>query len=222
MQLQRIIRLLAISLGIGSLTLTGCSSQTAPVEQAQAPSSPAEQSPSPNQSPTPSPVDPVKRDVVYVPTPQEVVDRMLELGKVTKDDVLYDLGSGDGRIVVTAAKKYGARATGIEIDPELIKKAQENAKQAGVNDKVKFLNQDLFKTDFSDATVMTLYLLPTLNVKLRPRLLKELKPGTRIVSHDFDMGEWKPEITEKVNSGGREHIIYVWRVPEKAPENLLR
>jgi len=150
-------------------------------------------------------------DVIFVPTPQEVVDAMLEVAKVTKTDVVYDLGSGDGRIPVTAAKKYGARAVGIDIDPQRIKEANANAQSAGVTDKVKFLNQDLFTTDISEASVVTLYLLPSLNVKLMPKLMKELKPGTRIVSHAFDMGDWKPEQTLNVN--GR--TVYYWTIPKK-------
>jgi len=150
-------------------------------------------------------------DVVYVPTPQEVVDKMLELAKVGKGDVLYDLGSGDGRIPVTAAKRFGIRAVGIEIDPQRIQEANENARKNGVTGLVRFRQEDLFKTDFSDATVVTLYLLPDLNVKLRPRLLAELKPGTRIVSHQFDMGKWKPERT--VELSGR--TIYLWTIPER-------
>ena len=151
-------------------------------------------------------------DVIFVPTPQEVVDAMLEMAKVTNRDVLYDLGSGDGRIPITAAKKYGARAIGIDIDPQRIKEANENLKQAGVADKVKFLNQDLFETNISDATVVTLYLLPSLNIKLMPKLQKELKPGTRIVSHSFDMGDqWPPEKTQDVN--GR--MIYYWTIGKK-------
>src|SRR5215216_4158526 len=138
-------------------------------------------------------------DVIFVPTPQEVVDAMLEVAKVTKNDVVYDLGSGDGRIPVTAAKVYGARGIGIDIDPQRIKEANANAQAAGVTDKVKFLNQDLFTTDISEATVVTLYLLPSLNVKLMPKLMKELKPGTRIVSHAFDMGDCKPEKEMDVN-----------------------
>ena len=145
-------------------------------------------------------------DVIYVPTPQEVVDAMLALANVTAKDVVYDLGSGDGRIPITAAQKYGARAIGIDINPQRIKEANENLAKAGVGDKVKFLNQDLFETDISEATVVTLYLLPSLNLKLMPTL-KKLKPGTRIVSHSFDMGtEWPPEKTEDVN--GR--TIYLW------------
>jgi len=150
-------------------------------------------------------------DVIFVPTPQEVVDKMLELGKVGSGDVLYDLGSGDGRIPVTAAKRFGIRAVGIDIDPQRIQEANENAKKNGVTRLVQFRQEDLFKTDFSEATVVTLYLLPDLNVKLRPRLLAELKPGTRIVSHQFDMGKWKPERTVELN--GR--TIYLWTIPER-------
>jgi predicted RNA methylase len=152
-------------------------------------------------------------DVIFVPTPQEVVDAMLKLAKVTKADVIYDLGSGDGRIPITAAKTYGARGVGIDIDPQRIKEATENLKTAGVGDRVKFLNQDLFTTDISEATVVTLYLLPSLNVKLIPKLNKELKPGTRIVSHAFDMSadgtERKPRETLNVN--GR--TVYFWTIP---------
>jgi 16S rRNA G966 N2-methylase RsmD len=147
-------------------------------------------------------------DVVYVPTPQEVVDAMLALAEVTSSDVVYDLGSGDGRIPITAAQKYGARAVGIDINPERIKEAHENLAKTTVGDKVTFLNQDLFETDISKATVVTLYLLPSLNLKLMPTL-KALKPGTRIVSHSFDMGtEWPPEKTQNVD--GRN--IYFWTI----------
>ena len=150
-------------------------------------------------------------DVIYVPTPQELVDDMLRLADVKMGDVLYDLGSGDGRIPVTAAKRYGVRAVGIDIDPQRIREANENAKKNGVTRLVQFRNEDLFKTDFREATVVTLYLLPELNVKLRPRLLAELKPGTRIVSHQFDMGDWKPEKTLEV--GGR--TVYFWTIPAR-------
>lgn len=146
-------------------------------------------------------------DVIYVPTPQEVVDAMLKLAKVTKDDVVYDLGSGDGRIPITAAKTYGARAVGFDINPVRIAEANANLKAAGVGDKVRFVEGDLFQQDLSGATVITLYLLPSLNLKLRPTLWK-LKPGTRIVSHSFDMGDWKPEATETID--GR--TIYLWTV----------
>jgi tRNA G37 N-methylase Trm5 len=155
-----------------------------------------------------------KLDVPYVPTPQEVVDEMLKLAKVTKNDVIYDLGSGDGRIVITAAQKYGARGVGIDIDADRIKEANENAKKAGVADRVKFIQQDIFQSDFKEATVVTLYLLPAINLKLRPKLWKELKPGTRVVSHAFDMGDWKPEKVVEVN--GR--TVYYWTIPAGASE----
>jgi protein-L-isoaspartate O-methyltransferase len=148
-------------------------------------------------------------DVIYVPTPPDVVDAMLALAKVKDGDILYDLGSGDGRIPIAAAKKFKVKATGIDIDPVRIQEARANATAAGVN--VTFKQEDLFKTDFADATVVTLYLLPELNVKLRPRLLAELKPGTRIVSHAFRMGEWEPEQTKDI--GGR--YIYLWTVPAR-------
>ena len=150
-------------------------------------------------------------DVIFVPTPHEVVEEMLKVAGVHKGDVLYDLGSGDGRIPIAAAQKYGVRATGIDIDPERIREANAGAKQAGVTNLVKFRQEDLFKADFRDATVITLYLLPELNVKLRPRLWAELKPGTRIVSHQFDMGTWRPE--KKIELNGR--TIYFWTVPER-------
>jgi tRNA G37 N-methylase Trm5 len=149
-------------------------------------------------------------DVIFVATPHDVVERMLQVAKVGPGDVLYDLGSGDGRIPITAARKFGIRAVGIDIDPERIREANANAKQAGVAKLVTFRQQDLFKADFKEATVVTLYLLPELNEKLRPRLWAELRPGTRIVSHQFDMGNWKPE--RKIELNGR--TIYFWTVPE--------
>ena len=148
-------------------------------------------------------------DVIFVPTPQEVVDAMLKLAKVGPNDVVFDLGSGDGRIPITAARTYGARGVGIDIDPQRIREANENLKAAGVADKVQFLNQDLFTTNISDATVVTLYLLPSLNLKLIPKLNAELRPGTRVVSHAFDMGDIKAESTQNVN--GR--TIYFWTIP---------
>ncbi|MGH9632408.1 MAG: SAM-dependent methyltransferase [Bryobacteraceae bacterium] len=157
-------------------------------------------------------------DVPYVPTPQEVVDEMLNLAKVKKDDMLYDLGSGDGRIVITAAKKFGTRGIGIDINPERIAEAQQNAKEAGVTDKVKFMQQDLFEADIKNASVVTLYLLPSVNLKLRPKLWKDLKPGTRVVSHSFDMGDWKPEKTVEVD--GRK--IHFWTIREKQARQLLQ
>src|SRR5437867_1189736 len=135
-------------------------------------------------------------DVVYVPTPYEAVDAMLKVAKVGKNDVVYDLGSGDGRIPIMAVQKYNAaRAVGIDINPDRIKEAEANLKAASIGDRVRFLNADLFEANISDATVVTLYLLPSLNLKLLPKLLADLKPGTRIVSHAFDMGSWKPQQT---------------------------
>ncbi|MCC6069536.1 SAM-dependent methyltransferase [Massilia sp. GCM10020059] len=150
-------------------------------------------------------------DVPFVPTPQPVVDRMLDLAKVQPDDLIYDLGSGDGRIVITAAKRYGARGVGIDLDPQRIREARENAREAGVEGKVQFINGDLFKTDLSKASVVTLYLLNSVNRDLRPQLWKQLKVGTRVVSHAFDMGdEWPPERVEEVD--GR--TIYYWTITE--------
>jgi SAM-dependent methyltransferase len=154
----------------------------------------------------------VHKDVPFVPTPNEVVEAMLKLGGVKGGDVLYDLGCGDGRIVVAAAQKFGARATGIDIDPERIKEANENAKRAGVENKVRFLQQNLFDADVHDATIVTLYLLPDVNLKLRPILLKQLKPGARIVSHQFDMGDWQPD--KKIDLDWR--TVYLWTVTDKA------
>ncbi len=150
-------------------------------------------------------------DVIYVPTPEEVVDAMLQVAKVTKADVVYDLGTGDGRIPVTAAKKYGARGVGIDIDPQRIKEANENVQKNGVGDKVRIIRGDLFEANISEATVVTLYLLPSLNQKLMPKLMKDLKPGTRIVSHAFDMGEWKPE--QELDVNGRK--VYYWTIPKR-------
>lgn len=155
-------------------------------------------------------------DVPYVPTPQSVVDKMLEMAQVKSSDVLYDLGCGDGRIVITAASKFGARGVGIDIDPERISEAKENAQKAGVSNKVQFRQADLFKSNFAEATVVTLYLLPDINKKLRPQLWQQLKPGTRIVSHAFDMGdEWPPERTERVDY----KTIYSWTIK---PEHKKR
>lgn len=157
---------------------------------------------------------PTKRpDVIYVPTQPQVVEAMLKLAKVGKGEVVYDLGCGDGRIVVAAARDFGATGVGIDIDPQRIAEANENVKTNKVQDKVKILQQDLFETDFSKANVVTLYLLQSLNEKLKPKLLKELKPGSRIVSHAFSMGaDWPPEQTQEV--GGT--TIYLWTIPKKA------
>ncbi|MBD2082178.1 methyltransferase domain-containing protein [Leptolyngbya sp. FACHB-17] len=205
-----IVRPLVVCAGVFSLMFAGCSqvanlipktenqvqTQTANPEKQNQPSTP-------------------QLDVPYVPTPTEVVDAMLKVAKVGKKDVLYDLGSGDGRIPITAAKRFGTRGFGVDIDPERIKEANANAKKAGVSDRVKFAQQDLFKTDLSKASVITLYLLPRINLQLRSKLLK-LKPGTRIVSHAFDMGDWKPD--RVVNVKGTN--VYFWTVPKTIPANL--
>lgn len=148
----------------------------------------------------------------YVPTPQDVVEKMLELAQVGKQDVVYDLGCGDGRTIVTAAKAYGARGVGVDIDPERIAEAKENAKRAGVEGLVEFRLQDAMTVDVSPATVVTLYLLSTSNIKLRPILTKQLKPGSRIVSHQFGMGDWKPERVETFSDAlGASRTIYLWK-----------
>jgi len=151
-------------------------------------------------------------DVVFVPTPNDVVAKMLELATVTPDDLVYDLGCGDGRIVIAAAQRYGARGVGIDIDPHRVAEARANVRKAGVRDKVRIVEGDLFEADIADATVITLYLLTRLNERLKPKLLRELKPGTRVVSHAFDMGDWEPE--RKVFVGGS--AVYLWRVPARA------
>jgi SAM-dependent methyltransferase len=148
-------------------------------------------------------------DVPFVPTPQDVVDRMLSLAKLARTDTLYDLGCGDGRIVVTAAKRYGAHGVGIDLDPARIAEARSHARKAGVENRVDFKVADLFDTDLSPASVVSLYLLPEINRKLRPRLWAQLKPGSRVVSHAFDMGpEWPPERTVQVDS----RTIYLWTI----------
>lgn len=149
-------------------------------------------------------------DVIYVPTPQPVIDKMFELVKLKKGDVLFDLGSGDGRIPIKAAQKFGVRGTGIDINPVRIQEANANARAANVTNLVRFTNADLFETDFSSATVVTLYLLPTLNDKLLPKLLA-LKPGTRIVSHAFPITGWTPDADAEVDS----RPVYMWRVPPR-------
>ncbi|MBD2300859.1 cyclopropane-fatty-acyl-phospholipid synthase family protein [Nostoc sp. FACHB-190] len=210
---QKMLLLLITGVSVTTLGIAGCTAQQQdsaaevkpPVLTAQ------------TETPTTTTTQPQERpgDVPYVPTPQPVVDAMLQVAKVGKNDVLYDLGSGDGRIVVTAAQKYGTRGVGIDISPERIQEANANAQTAGVTDRVEFRQQDLFKTDLSQATVITLYLLPEVNLRLRPELLK-LKPGTRIVSHAFDMGDWKPQQTLQVDG----KTIYYWVVPQEIPANL--
>ena len=158
-------------------------------------------------------------DVPYVPTDDRVVKAMLDIAKVSKNDVLYDLGSGDGRIPITAAKRFGTRGVGIDIDPVRVREAEENARAAGVTDKVKFFEGDIFDADIKEATVVTLYLLPDINLKLRPKLLADLKPGTRLVSHNYDMGDWAPEKKVTVEIGGVTHTVYFWTIPRRQSSN---
>jgi len=164
-------------------------------------------------------------DINYVPTPEEVVIEMLKMAQVTQNDIVYDLGCGDGRIVITAAKVFGARGVGVDIDPVRIKESNENARKADVTNRVEFIEQDLFKTDISKATVVTLYLFPELNLRLRPKLLRELRPGTRIVSHEFDMEDWKPDnmgtvrnvkLYYKPNPTVKDTNYYYWVIPADA------
>jgi len=154
----------------------------------------------------------------YVATPQEVVDRMLEIAEVRPTDVVYDLGSGDGRIVITAAKRYGARGVGFELDEKLVRRAQDNARRAGVTSLVEFRQQDVMTVDLSPATVVTLYLLQDVNLKLRPIILSQLPLGARVVSHKFHMGDWRPDRTEKVQAtSGDVHTLYLWRIASRLP-----
>ena len=154
-------------------------------------------------------------DVAYEPTATEVVHAMLRLAKVTADDVVYDLGCGDGRIVITAVRDFGARGVGVDIDPVRIAESRENARQAGVTDRIRFLTEDLFLTDLGDATVVTLFLSQEVNLAVRPKLQRELKPGTRVVSHWHHMGDWKPQETARIRSAGRDHPIYLWTIPAR-------
>ena len=181
--------------GAGALLL----SRTAPAALLLGPAADARDETSPN------------LDVPYVPTPMAVVDAMLDMARVAKDDVVYDLGCGDGRIVVRAASRFGCRGVGVDLNPERVKEARANARQAKVGALTRFEVGDVFQFDFSPASVVTMYLLPSVNLKLRPRLLKELKPGSRIVSHDFDMGDWQPEATRDVARSR----LFLWTVPAR-------
>lgn len=219
MKLPKKARFWLTTLSLTSLAIVGCTQQRnfseIPTEPQTQPSVIPVQDEPATEAPAPS--------VPYVPTPKNVVNQMLELANVSGDDILYDLGSGDGRIPITAAEKYGTRGTGVELNPELVQESRANAEAAGVSDRVKFLQQDLFQTDLSKATVVTLYLLPDVNLKLRSKLLEELEPGTRIVSHAFDMGEWQPEEVVRVeSSSGRQHTLYYWVVPEEIPDNISK
>jgi len=161
-----------------------------------------------------------KKIVPFVPTPQDVVEKMLQMAGVKKGDVVFDLGSGDGRIVITAAKQYGVRAVGFEIDPDLIKQSRENIRKAGVEKLAEIREQDIRTVDLSPATVVTMYLLPEVNLMVRPSLWRQLKPGSRVVSHDFDMRDWKPVKTEEIKEAesGWGHTLYLWII-EKGDQN---
>ncbi len=212
------LAVLILMIVVAGLLLIGCGSASEPPERAAG--SPPLTSPRAGTSPGPRLPnvelvdDPL--DVPYVPTPTEVVARMLTMAGVNKNDLLYDLGSGDGRIVITAAREYGARGIGYDLNPKRIKESNENARKAGVENQVKFIQKDLFEANLKGATVVTLYLLPEVNLRLKPKLLRELRPGTRIVSHNYDMGDWKAEAVEQLNVRGTAHYIYFWTVPEKS------
>ena len=154
-------------------------------------------------------------DVPYEPSAMSVVKVMLDMAKVSGKDLVFDLGCGDGRVVIAAVRERSARGVCVDIDPKRITEARANAAKAGVAARIEFLNRDLFETDISRADVVMLFLWPGVNMKLRPKLLRELKPGTRIVSHYHDMGDWKPERTERVTVEGRRHPIYLWTVPAR-------
>ncbi len=228
MQPNSPLKILFVTMSAGTFLLAGCSQQktselstnlattnpnTVEVQQSTSQAKPIERQP----------------DAEYVPAPQGTIEHAMKEVKVGKDDIVYDLGSGDGRIPITAAKKFGARGVGIEIDPQLVKKSNDNAKNAGVTDKVKFIQQDIFKSNFSDATVVFLYLGDDINIKLRPQLFKQLKPGTRVVSLQHHMGDWvdyddvdyfqcNPEDT--CSQEDRCSQIYMWTIPKNVPENL--
>ncbi|MBD2120119.1 cyclopropane-fatty-acyl-phospholipid synthase family protein [Trichocoleus sp. FACHB-262] len=231
MEIQRrmAVAVKGIGLGIAIALLASCTQSfvsNSPVS-ASSPavlfaSVPVAEAPAVTPAPSVSPGAPVvEKEVPYVVTPNEVVAEMLKVARVTDRDQLYDLGSGDGRIVLTAAQKYGTRGVGVELDPKLIQESNASAQKAGLGDRVKFLQQDLFQTNLRDATVVTLYLLPAVNLKLQPKLLNELKPGSRVVSHAFDLGDWKPDktLTVKVPKTGRIHAVYYWVVPAQVAGN---
>lgn len=202
-----IVRLLSFALL--PATLAGCGGASAPPERTTPAASAAAPAP-PRQDAA------AELDVPYVPTPTVVVERMLAMAKVKKGDVVYDLGSGDGRIVITAAEKYGARGVGYDLNPQRIKESNENARKAGVADRVRFEQQDLFEVDLGEATVVTIYLLPDVNLRLRPKLLEELKPGARVVSHNYGMGDWVADEIAELEVDGKAHYVYAWTIPASA------
>jgi SAM-dependent methyltransferase len=212
MRTDRINRRLPILAAITALLLLPTLAPAQESPKQEAPKQEAPQQETPKQEAPKAPERP-KLDVIFVPTPQAAVDRMLELARVGPGDFVIDLGSGDGRIAITAGKR-GARAMGVDLDPQRIAEAQKNLAASGLGERVRFVQQNLFETDLSQATVLTMYLLPHLNLKLRPQIL-DLKPGTRVASHDFTMGEWQPDIFEEVN--GRD--VMFWIVPAKVGGN---
>lgn len=213
--------ILSVTLCAACAACAACAGETAPSrtqsDSNRADATAATVSATPAASPSATPaVARREPDVPYVPTHEMVVDEMLRMARVRGDDVLYDLGSGDGRIPITAARRFGTRGVGIDINPQRVREADENARRAGVADKVRFIEGDLFQEDFGEASVVTLYLLPDINLKLRPLLLGQLKPGTRVVSHNYGMGDWEPAQTKKVTTpDGVDHFVYFWRVPER-------
>jgi precorrin-6B methylase 2 len=198
---RRWIWSLFLALTIAGIVAPSSAQSPAPAPPATAPVNPDDADVKPG---TPG------KDVIFLPTPPEVVSAMLDLAKVTASDVVYDLGSGDGRTPIAAAKEHGARGVGVEFNPKLVELSRQNAEKAGVSDRVRFVNADLFETDLSEASVVTLYLLGSLNQRLLPKLRHDLKPGSRIVSHAFTMGDqWKPDAERTVNG----KTIYLWIVP---------
>jgi SAM-dependent methyltransferase len=209
-----VVAALGVALAVGSACASRAAGPAATPDPAKPPAAsppaaPAPAAPAPSAPASGKPLrDP---DVIYVPTPQNVVDAMLKIANVTAKDVVYDLGSGDGRLVITAAKKYGAKGVGVDIDPERVSEAKANAEKAGVSPLVEFRQQDALTVDVSPATVVTLYLLSSSNMKLRPILTKQLKAGSRIVSHQFSMGDWQPAKNETfTDSNGATRTLYLW------------
>ncbi len=210
---MRSLHIKVIFLGALAIIAAGCTTESTKTASNTA-TVPAVETPTPAAT-----VEPERKagelDVPYVPTPQVVVDEMLRMAKVSGKDVLYDLGSGDGRIPITAAKRFGTRGVGIDLNPVRVEEANANAAKEKVTDKVKFIEGDIFKENFSEATVVTLYLLPAVNLRLKPTIL-EMKPGTRVVSHNYDMGDWTADDSKKITTDdGVDHYIYFWTVPEK-------
>jgi len=167
-------------------------------------------------------IPPQKRpDIAFIPTPGDAIAAMLELAELTPADRVYDLGCGDGRLLIEAAQSYGVTGVGVDVDPGLLTTARLNAAQTGVQNMLTFLPGDLFESDFSDATAVFIYLLPHLNLRLRPRLLQQLRPGARIISHQFDMEDWSPDLTLKLEPSEEDSVLYLWRIPASAPRISL-